>query len=45
MKYNTNIMYRENIVSYTRKNHEKSIFYLTHYIYRCILKQLQLKRH
>jgi len=38
MKYNTDIMYREDIVSYTRKNREKSIFYLTHYTYRYILK-------
>jgi len=27
-------MYRADIVSYTRKNCEKSIFYLTHYTYR-----------
>jgi len=38
MKYNTDIMYRDDIVSYTRKNREKSIFYLTHYTYRYILK-------
>jgi len=38
MKYNINIMYREDIASYTRKNREKSIFYLTHYTYRYILK-------
>jgi len=34
MKYNTSITYRSDIASYTRKNREKSIFYLTHYIYR-----------
>jgi len=28
MKYNTDIMYREDIASYTRKNREKSIFKL-----------------
>jgi len=33
MKYNTDIMYRADIASYTRKNREKSIFYLTHYAY------------
>jgi len=31
-------MYRADIASYTRKNREKSIFYLTHYAYRYILK-------
>jgi len=34
-------LYREDIVSYARKNREKSIFYLTHYTYRYILKQLK----
>jgi len=38
MKYNTDIMYRADIASYTRKNREKSIFYLSHYTYRYILK-------
>jgi len=36
MKYN--IMYRADIASYTRKNRESSIFYLTHYIYQYIWK-------
>jgi len=38
MKYNIDIMYRKDIVSCMRKNREKSVFYLTHYIYRYILK-------
>jgi len=38
MKYNTDIMYRADIASYTRKNREKSIFYLTHYTYWYIMK-------
>jgi len=36
MKYN--IMYRADIASYTRKNRERSIFYLTHYTYQYIWK-------
>jgi len=38
MKYNIDIMYRDDSVSYKRKKRENSIFYLIHYTYQYILK-------